>query len=187
MEKRINSILSLLFIDLLILFFGYGISNVNAEEVYAEYTIEEGDYLSVVALMFNTTVDDILEINSITDVNAISIGTQIKIPTLAGVEGTIANRYVNIGDTLSTLSILSGMDEAKLGEINSIVSPTELYIGSLLTTIYNDSADSVSAVGSFDEGDTLLTKSAELGVSPAVLEKVTKSSEIGRASCRERV
>ncbi len=174
MLKRFSTYLTLFLFNIVVLFFG--ISEVNAEEVYAEYTIEEGDYLSVVALMFNTTVDDILEINSISDVNAISIGTQIKIPTLAGVEGTIANRYVNIGDTLSTLSILSGMDEAKLGEINSIVSPTELYIGSLLTTIYNDSADHITAVGSYDDGDTLLTKSAELGVSPAVLEKATKTS-----------
>ena len=174
MLKRFSTYLTLFLINIVVLFFG--ISEVNAEEVYAEYTIEEGDYLSVVALMFNTTVDDILEINSISDVNAISIGTQIKIPTLAGVEGNIANKYVNIGDTLSTLSILSGMDEAKLGEINSIVSPTELYIGSLLTTIYNDSADHITAVGSYDDGDTLLTKSAELGVSPAVLEKATKTS-----------
>lgn len=175
MKKRLIDNPALLILGILVLFFGCGISCVKAE-VYAEYTIEEGDYLSVVALLFNTTVDDIMEINNISDVNTISIGTKIKIPTLAGIEGTIANRYVNIGDTLSTLSILSGMDEAKLGEINSIVSPTELYIGSLLTTIYNDSADHISAIGSYDDGDTLLTKSAELGVSPAVLEKATKSS-----------
>ena len=79
------------------------------EEIYAEYTIEEGDFLSIVAGMFNTTVDDILAINNIPDVNAISIGTRIKIPTLAGVEGSIATRYINIGDTLDTLSIMSGM------------------------------------------------------------------------------
>ena len=96
------------------------------EEVYAEYTIEEGDFLSIVAGMFNTTVDDILAINNIPDVNAISIGTRIKIPTLAGVEGSIATRYINIGDTLDTLSILSGLEPEKLGEINTIVSPTEL-------------------------------------------------------------
>ncbi len=175
MEKRLIDCSALLLLSILVLVFGCDISCVNAE-VYAEYTIEEGDYLSVVALLFNTTVDDIMEINNISDVNTISIGTKIKIPTLAGIEGTIANRYVNIGDTLSTLSILSGMDQSKLGEINSIVSPTELYIGSLLTTIYNDSADHISAVGSYDDGDTLLTKSAELGVSPVVLEKVTQTS-----------
>ena len=41
----------------------------EAEEVYAEYVIEEGDFLSVVSMMFNTTVDDILAINNISDVN----------------------------------------------------------------------------------------------------------------------
>ena len=63
-----------------ILFFVWINHPVKAEDkqVYAEYTIEEGDFLSVVALMFNTTVDDIMAINNIPDVNAISIGTRIK-------------------------------------------------------------------------------------------------------------
>ncbi len=145
------------------------------KEVYAEYTIEEGDFLSVVAIMFNTTVDDILSINNIPDVNAISIGTKIKIPTLAGVEGDIAVRYINIGDTLDTLSILAGMDAAKLGAINALVSPTELYIGSLLTTIRSDKADTITAVSNYEERDNLLAKSAKLGVSPAVLQKMNRA------------
>lgn len=148
------------------------------EEVYAEYTIEEGDFLSIVAGMFNTTVDDILAINNIPDVNAISIGTRIKIPTLAGVEGSIATRYINIGDTLDTLSILSGMEPEKLGEINTIVSPTELYIGSLLTTISNDKARSITAVSNFESGDSILMKSAKLGLSPSVLEKINRAAGI---------
>ncbi len=147
----------------------------EAEEVYAEYVIEEGDFLSVVSMMFNTTVDDILAINNIPDVNAISIGTRIKIPTLAGVSGTIATRYINIGDTLDTLSILSGMDAAKLGEINTLVSPTELYIGSLLTTIQNDKADTMTAVSNFDAGDSLLMKSAGLGMNPMTLQKLNRA------------
>ena len=145
------------------------------EEVYAEYTIEEGDFLSIVAAMFNTTVDDILAINNIPDVNAISIGTRIKIPTLAGVEGSIATRYINIGDTLDTLSILSGMMPEKLGEINTLVSPTELYIGSLLTTISNDRAEAITAVSNYEAGDTLLMKSAKLGMSPALLQKTNRA------------
>ena len=145
------------------------------EEIYAEYTIEEGDFLSIVAVMFNTTVDDILSINNIPDVNAISIGTRIKIPTLAGVEGDIATRYINIGDTLDTLSILSGMEPEKLGEINTLVSPTELYIGSLLTTIHNERANSISAVSNYDDGDCLLMKSAELGMSPTLLQKINRA------------
>ncbi len=145
------------------------------KEVYAEYLIEEGDFLSVVAMMFNTTVDRIMEINNIPDVNAISIGTRVKIPTFAGIEGTIVNRYVNIGDTLDTLGFLSGMETAKLGEINKYVSPTELYIGSQLTTILNDKAGSLSAVTNFEKGDSLLIKSAEIGISPVLLQKVNKA------------
>ena len=34
------------------------------DEIYAEYMIEEGDFLSIVAMMFNTTVDDILAITA---------------------------------------------------------------------------------------------------------------------------
>ncbi len=150
----------------------------EADKVYAEYIIEEGDFLSVVALMFNTTVDDILAINNIPDLNAISIGTRIKIPTLEGVEGTIVTRYINIGDTLNTLGILSGMETQKLGEINTLVSPTELYIGSLLTTIRNDAADSITAVSNFDSGDSILAKSAVLGMNPMMLQKVNRAQGV---------
>ncbi|MBR6090123.1 MAG: LysM peptidoglycan-binding domain-containing M23 family metallopeptidase [Anaerolineaceae bacterium] len=163
-----------------ILFFVYLYLPVKAEDeqVYAEYTIEEGDFLSIVAMMFNTTVDDILAINNIPDVNAISIGTRVKIPTLAGVEGSIITKYINIGDTLDTLSILSGMEPAKLGEINTLVSPTELYIGSLLTTIHNEKADTVTAVSNFSSGESLLAKSVELGMSPAVLQKINRADGV---------
>ena len=148
------------------------------EKVYAEYTIEEGDFLSIVALMFNTTVDDILAINDIPDVNAISIGTRVKIPTLEGVEGSIATKYINIGDTLDTLSIMSGMSAEKLGEINTLVSPTELYIGSLLTTISNGKAGSISAVSNYDHGDNLLIKSAMLGMAPLTLQKLNNAEGV---------
>lgn len=146
------------------------------EKVYAEYTIEEGDFLSIVAGKFNTTVDDILAINNIPDVNAISIGTKIKIPTFEGVSGSIATKYVNIGDTLDSLSIMSGMDTEKLGGINKLVSPTELYIGSLLTTIRSDKAGLYTAVSNYDSGDMLLTKSAKLGMSPAALQKINRAA-----------
>ena len=174
----LNRSLTILLVTIFVFVSFYLPVKADDEEVYAEYTIEEGDFLSIVAMMFNTTVDDILEINDIQNVNAISIGTRIKIPTLAGVEGSIATRYINIGDTLDTLSILSGMEPDKLGEINTLVSPTELYIGSLLTTISNDRANAISAMSNFDAGDSLLEKSAELGMSPAALQKINRADGV---------
>ena len=115
MRKNVFCCLTVLLVSILISLNVFLPVKAEDEEVYAEYTIEEGDFLSIVAMMFNTTVDDILAINNIPDVNAISIGTRVKIHTLAGVEGSIATRYINIGDTLDTLSILSGMEPAKLG------------------------------------------------------------------------
>ncbi len=146
------------------------------DDVYAEYTIEEGDFLSVVALMFNTNVDDILSINQISDVNAISIGTRIKIPSMKGIEGTISTRYLNIGDTLSSLSILSGMEEKKLAEINSLVSPTELYIGSLLTTIANPASGNIAPAATFNDGVTLLETAARNGLKEDSLVKINRGN-----------
>ena len=178
MRKNVFCCLTVLLVSILVFVNVFLPVKAEDEEVYAEYTIEEGDFLSIVAMMFNTTVDDILAINNIPDVNAISIGTRVKIPTLAGVEGSIATRYINIGDTLDTLSILSGMEPAKLGEINTLVSPTELYIGSLLTTISNDRAKSITAVSNFENGDSILVKSAELGMSPAALQKINRAEGV---------
>lgn len=152
--------------------------NVSAdnEEVYAEYIIEEGDFLSVIAGMFNTSVDDILAINPNLDVNFMSIGTHVKIPTLKGTAGIINTRYLNIGDTLASLSILSGMDKDTLAGINELVSPTELYLGSLLTTIANPAAEKIHPAATFYSSSTLLETAAKQGLEPESLIKINRAA-----------
>ena len=139
------------------------------ETAYPEYVIEEGDFLSSVALQFSTTVDNILAINDITDVNAISIGTRIKIPSLKGLYGTIATNIVNIGDNLLTISILCGTEITSLANINRIISPTEVYIGSDLISIQNDDYGKITAIGSYSGSSSLIESSILNGLNPVQL------------------
>lgn len=50
----------------------------NADQVY---TVKSGDTLSEIATNFNTTVDTLAQANSIANVNVISVGQQLDIPT----------------------------------------------------------------------------------------------------------
>ncbi len=45
-----------------------------------DYTVQAGDTLSAIAARFDTTVDDIIALNNITDPNALQIGQLLLIP-----------------------------------------------------------------------------------------------------------
>ncbi len=161
----------------LVFLFLISFSYVQAED-YPEYIIQDGDYLSYVADLFNTTVNDILAINNIADVNAISIGTRIKIPTLAGISGTINTSTINVGDTLQNIGILSNMPISMIASMNRLTSPTELFIGKTIITVADDKAASISAVETLQNEQTIIEKAALLNINPYLLSKINQTSDL---------
>ncbi len=143
-------------------------------DVYPEYIVGEGDFLSIVADKFSTTVDAILEINNIPNADSVLVGDRIKIPSLKGIAGVISTESVKIGDTIRNISIQSDMSEEKIIEINRITSPSEIYAGSTLTIVQNPNSDAFSSVDFFDQGQTLIEKSVLQNANPLVLEKINQ-------------
>jgi len=54
-----------------------------AEPDYITHTVVSGDTLGKIAKLYGVTVNEIAELNNITDVNAISVGDELKIPVIA--------------------------------------------------------------------------------------------------------
>jgi len=55
------------------------------------YTVQEGDTLGLIASNFNTTVELLVEVNNITDPNALQVGEELIIPapgTTPGADST---------------------------------------------------------------------------------------------------
>ena len=135
---------------------------------YPEYVIEDGDFLSIVATRFSTTVDDILQINNIPDANSVLVGDKIKIPSLKGMSGILSTESITIGDSIKNISIRNGMSEESIIDVNRITSPSELYIGSTLMIVQNTNGNTYSGVDFFDGNQTLIEKAILQKGQPAV-------------------
>ena len=91
------------------------------------YTVKVGDTLYSIAREFNTTIDDIKEVNNL-DNNTVVIGTTLKIPTTK-----ITTTYiVEKGDTLYSIANKFNTTIDSLKEKNNLTSNT-LSIGQELT------------------------------------------------------
>lgn len=64
---------------------------------YINYVVQKGDNLYSIAKKYNTTVNDILQLNNLTS-NALSIGQSIRIPT------TVKKYIVKKGDNLYSIA-----------------------------------------------------------------------------------
>lgn len=102
------------------------------------YVVVSGDTLSSIALRFDTTVNDLVKLNNITNQNLIYPGEILKIPTSVSVKsGSTSNQHsstyiVQSGDTLSEIASEFGTTVQYLTRINGISNPNLIYPGEVL-------------------------------------------------------
>lgn len=96
------------------------------------YTVKSGDSLYAIAKKYNTTVEEIKELNNLTS-DLLSIGQQLKISTEVSSPST--NEYqlyiVKSGDTLYKIASEYGMSVDELIDVNNLET-TVLTIGQVL-------------------------------------------------------
>lgn len=103
-------------------------SNSNAQSNYKTYTVQSGDTLSSIAEKFNTTVSNLISLNSISNPNLIYVGQVLKISP-----STSYKTYtVQKGDTLSTIAEKFNTTVNKLTQLNNISNPNLIYVGQIL-------------------------------------------------------
>lgn len=107
------------------------IPTTNQEEPmtsYQNYTITKGDNLYAIAREYNTTVDNLMEINNL-KTNLLSIGQVIKVPTTSS--GNQNTYTVQSGDTLYSIARKFGTTVTDIQNKNNL-SGTTLSIGQVL-------------------------------------------------------
>ena len=116
----------------------------NIETNYKEYIVKAGDSLYSIAQLFNTTVDDIMNVNNLQN-TILSVGQILKIPTKAQTpsqtvkecygEGYIEPKYetytVKKGDNLYDIARRYNTTVINLMDLNNLTS-TNLQIGQVL-------------------------------------------------------
>lgn len=104
---------------------------INTESI--NYTVQRGDTLSEIASRYGTTVQEIVDINNITNPNVIYPGQELRIltnSTVAGQEtrGTGSITYtVQKGNTLSQIASAYGVTVEHIVELNNMQNPNLIY------------------------------------------------------------
>lgn len=101
-----------------------------SEETYTEYVVQPGDTLFSIAQRFGVDVDELAQLNGITDPGLIYVGQRLRIP--AGAKPARALYQVQPGDTLSSIAQRFGVTLEALMEANGITDPDQIYAGQIL-------------------------------------------------------
>jgi murein DD-endopeptidase MepM/ murein hydrolase activator NlpD len=103
------------------------------------YIVQEGDSLWDIAYRFHVSQEDLAIANGITNYNQISVGQQLVIPGLVGIQGVLTTKDVPYGETVSSLSRRYHLSTKDLERLNHITSPNELYSGYSLVILEDNS------------------------------------------------
>ena len=106
------------------------------------YIIQSGDTLFSIALRFNISPDEIIEVNGIADANFLNLGDRIKIPGLTGISGVLTSTVIPLGVSLNSLSRSNGVSPKDLVILNKFTSPAELAAGvTIIIPVKEDQLD----------------------------------------------
>ena len=96
------------------------------------YIVREGDSLWNIAARFKVTMDELKNINGISDPNLLAVGVSLVIPGLEGYQGLLDTQTILYGETLRSLSRRYRLPVETLARLNHLTTPDELFPGATL-------------------------------------------------------
>ena len=164
----------------------------NTEASAASYTVKSGDTLSGIASQYNTTVNQIVSLNQLSNPNLIYVGQVLKLKnsqtTNSSSSSSTAGTYtVKAGDTLSAIASRYSTSSSTLASLNSLSNPNLIYVGQVLKVSSNASTSSstgssanstVTTAASYTvkAGDTLSAIAAKYGTTYQALASANSIS-----------
>ena len=168
----------------------------NTETSSASYTVKSGDTLSGIASQYNTTVNQIVSLNQLSNPNLIYVGQVLKLKnsqttnssSSSSTAATTAGTYtVKAGDTLSAIASRYSTSSSTLASLNSLSNPNLIYVGQVLKVSSNASTSSstsssanstVTTAASYTvkSGDTLSAIAAKYGTTYQALASTNSIS-----------
>lgn len=93
------------------------------------YIVQPGDTLWGIALTFGLDAEALATANGMSVTDALGVGRELVIPGFEGISGVLATRSIDFGETLTSLSLRTGLLRTTLGRLNRIVNPERLFVG----------------------------------------------------------
>jgi murein DD-endopeptidase MepM/ murein hydrolase activator NlpD len=138
----------------------------QTNEDYPEYIVQSGDTLSYIATLFGVSMDEIQQINNLSDPNNIYPDLRLKIPGYPGIKGLLTPVILGFGETWQNLVIKYQADEDTLIQINQLLSPKTLFPGKDLLVPINENIPPLNAVAMIHEYGSFLEKAAIINTNP---------------------
>lgn len=169
----------------------------NTETSSASYTVKSGDTLSGIASQYNTTVNQIISLNQLSNPNLIYVGQVLKLKNSQTTNSsssssstaatTVGTYTVKAGDTLSAIASRYSTSSSTLASLNSLSNPNLIYVGQVLKVSSNASTSSstsssanstVTTAASYTvkAGDTLSAIAAKYGTTYQALASTNSIS-----------
>ena len=169
----------------------------NTETSSASYTVKSGDTLSGIASQYNTTVNQIVSLNQLSNPNLIYVGQVLKLKNSQTTNSsssssstaatTVGSYTVKAGDTLSAIASRYSTSSSTLASLNSLSNPNLIYVGQVLKVSSNASTSSstsssanstVTTAASYTvkAGDTLSAIAAKYGTTYQALASTNSIS-----------
>lgn len=171
----------------------------NTEASAASYTVKSGDTLSGIASQYNTTVNQIVSLNQLSNPNLIYVGQVLKLKNSQTTNSsssssssstaatTVGTYTVKAGDTLSVIASRYSTSSSTLASLNSLSNPNLIYVGQVLKVSSNASTSSstsssanstVTTAASYTvkAGDTLSAIAAKYGTTYQALASANSIS-----------
>ena len=133
-------------------------SNKYIDTFIEVYEVVAGVTLSSIANRFNTTVNNLVALNNISNPDLIYVGQALKIK--GSCTSNTSTYTVQAGDTLSAIASRYGTTYQELARINNIANPDLIYVGQVLKLSQNSSTKIYTVV----PGDTLSAIAQKYGV-----------------------
>ena len=130
------------------------------------YNVQDGDTLWDIALRFGVSVEELEIYNGITDASQITVGTELVIPGMEGVQGILVTKEVPYGENLRSLSRRYQVPKEALARLNRIASPNELFTGAYLIIPEGNAAAPATDRVALAPGRSLLELAVRQGVNP---------------------
>lgn len=120
------------------------------------YIVQPGDTLYEIAQRFGVSLDDLLQVNEISDPSLLAVGQALVIPGMEDVQGILTTEIISFGDSWRGLLRRYQAQPDLLQRLNRLVSPSELYAGAALIVPQQENGTTLNAAISLQAGQTPL-------------------------------
>lgn len=138
------------------------------------YVVQSGDTFYSIAIQFGVTIDDIVRANPEVDPNFLTVGTEVVIPGLEGIQGRLMTQTIPLGENLRTLSIRNHTDEEQVAKLNRLTSPAEVFAGANLIIAQDEAKRQPQNRYLLSENQSLLELAVVNNTNPWLLAEINQ-------------